>query len=37
MGFQIGAEISSQGKEISNWGRDCKLGQERLKIGAVIW
>ena len=28
--------ISNQGKEISNWGRDYKSGQEGFQIGAGI-
>ena len=35
-GLQIVAGISNRGKEISNWGRDYKSGQERFQIGAGI-
>ena len=34
--LQIGAGISNRGKEIPNWDRDYKLGQERFQIGAEI-
>ena len=34
--FQVGAGISNCGKETPHRGRDCKLVQERLQIGAGI-
>ena len=34
--LQIGAGVLNWGTEISNRGRDCKSGQERLQTGAWI-
>ena len=34
--LQIGARISNRGKEVSNWDRDYKSGQEGFQISAGI-